>query len=151
MMGIHPVCWILKRFWYRSWNNFTLLQKLETNQNGNWKKSRQIITIRLCQKFIQIFAMTRIFEESQAFLNSGHNGVILLTTLISRKDDDDDDIDEEANLILIVMAMADVTNPTFGWCTDGEDENLPAWCGRVHQAMVCLSFGGTRYHVVAVL
>ena len=58
--------------------------------------------------------MTGIFEESQAFLNSGHNGVILLTTLISRKDDDDDDIDEEANLILIVMAMADVTNPTFG-------------------------------------
>ena len=35
------------------------LQKLETNQNGNWKKSRQIITIRLCQKFIQMFA--RIF------------------------------------------------------------------------------------------
>ena len=58
--------------------------------------------------------MTRIFEGSQAFLNSEHNGVILLTTLISRKDDDDDDIDEKANLILIVMAMADVANPTFG-------------------------------------
>ena len=42
------------------------LQKLETNQNGNWKKSRQIITIRLCQKFIQMFAMTRIFKGSQA-------------------------------------------------------------------------------------